>query len=144
MGDPRPSSVSLTRPASAFTITRPSSLHTLGTSSSLSMFGEQVQSRRPTAAAYSFERLETGRPHQAKVFPGSRVDPLWRGEEHMRHHMPSTPNPGTYKVTNALGKQPNSKKATSSSYAFGRSERFAHIDRQMRHRRTPGPGEYRA
>uniref|UniRef100_A0A7S2IYG4 Uncharacterized protein n=1 Tax=Haptolina brevifila TaxID=156173 RepID=A0A7S2IYG4_9EUKA len=131
-----------TRPSSSFTITRPSSLN--DTSSMVSMFGKQVPSQRATAESYTFEKLDTGRQREAHVFAGSRVDPLYRGTEHQRHHMPITPNPGVYKYNPAMGKQASSKKESSFRFSFGRSERFGYIDRQLKHTRTPGPGEYRA
>ena len=107
-----------------------------------SMFGAQIKSERSTLPAYTFSRLGTGRSRDAKPFDGCVYDPMFRGEEHNRHNIPSTPNPGVYKFNVSLGKQTLSTKKLAPAYGFGTCGRWAQRDAIERKRRTPGPGEY--
>ena len=114
----------------------------LTTSSMQSMFGPQVKSGRPTSSAYSFHRMSTGRERTAKAYDGVVVDPLYRGEEWNRHHIPGTPNPGKYAHATSLGRQALSQRRLAPSYGFGTSSRWGYQDRVEKVRRTPGPGQY--
>ena len=92
------------------------------------MFGRQVPSHRPTTIEYSFARTVTGRHYTDKIHMGAVVDPLFRGEEHNRHNIPSTPNPGVYKFTVSFGKQALSSKKLAPAYGFGTCGRWAQRD----------------
>jgi len=112
------------------------------TSSVKTMFGEQIQSKRPSSSAFSFVKMGTGRERDAKAYDGVVVDPLYRGDSHNRHHIPATPIPGTYTHIVSLGKQVQSKNRKAPGFGFGTSDRWAHLDRVEKVRATPGPGEY--
>jgi hypothetical protein len=124
-------------------IPKSASLHTLtlSASGSHSSLGYQVRSERPTTAGYSFSRYPSGRERSAKVYAGCVVDPLYRGMDFNRHAIPETPA-AQYKHVVALGKQQLSKKQNAFKATFGTSSRFGYLDRELKMRKTPGPGEY--
>ena len=124
--------------------------------STQSMFGYQVKSQRASTTGFSFSQMETGRMKlpraksndrlksmPGEVHPGFTLDPVFRGEEHNRHHIPATPNPGKYEpVVHAVGKQVLSNKPRAATCSFDRLDRFYFVNKELRARATPGPGQY--
>jgi hypothetical protein len=138
--------MSLSRPGSVGTLgmSRSGSLNTLtlSASGSQSGLGYQVRSTRPSSSAYSFNRYATGRDKLAKIYPGSVVDPLYRGQEQNRHFIPDSPAPVAYTHALSLGKQTLSKAKTAAAFSFGTTGRFAYLEQQAKMSKTPGPGSY--
>ena len=112
--------------------------------------GEQRVSTRPTSAAYSFgsrttfrQPLGVGRENGSTPTPFVREEPKFWGPAFQEHEIQDTPGPGHvayHKVS--LGLQPLSRNRSAPSFAFSKRPRFAQVEYTIRHRTTPGPGQY--
>jgi len=91
--------------------------------------GNQVLSKKKTGPSYSFGSCE--RDQQKKVYIS---------RDHQKDsHGQMSPGPATVGLPGSCGRQPSSKKPTSSSWGFGTAKRFVYNTHTKAH---PGPGSY--
>mmetsp|Transcript_11627 Transcript_11627/g.24953 ORF Transcript_11627/g.24953 Transcript_11627/m.24953 type:complete len:305 (-) Transcript_11627:744-1658(-) len=99
--------------------------------STRSMFGSQVNSKRSSAPSYGFG--SSNRQHASKMFIS---------QEHAA--LSSTgapPGPSAYSLKNSIGAQPDARKASAPTWAFGTAERFTY---EKKSAANPGPGAYQS
>merc|ERR1712087_162649 len=96
---------------------------------SKSMFGNQVASKRQSAPAYGFG--SSTRQHVNKVYLSAEHAKLASNT--------SSPGPSAYSLRGAVGAQPDCRKVTAPTWAFGTAERFTY---EKKSASNPGPGAY--
>lgn len=95
--------------------------------------GAQPDSRKPRAATPGFGA--STRDIRAMIYLGP--------EQEKGAHGRLSPGPfAKYQMTDAVGRQVASTKATASGAAFGKASRWASYERELKKNSTPGPGAY--
>ena len=96
-------------------------------SGSRTMFGEQCQSKRPSAPAYGFGTAS--REHANKLYMSKDHAKLSSG-----HH---SPGPSVYTLRGSVGTQADGRKISSANWSFGTSERFTYDKKSAQNPSAP-------